>query len=437
VAVAADGTLSVDAPTTREATAFSVEVMTDGASDAALAAREADVAVVVLGNHPMVNGRETEDRAGLALPAAQEALLRAVHAANPRTVLVLSSGYPYAVGWADAHLGAVLWSAHGGQEYGHALADVLFGADEAGAPVDATGRLTQTWYADDAELPDLLDYDIIGADATYQYYRGEPLYPFGHGLSYTTFRYEAMRLSAPEIDADGTVTVEVDLVNAGDRPGDEVVQLYTRQRRSRVKQPLRRLRGFARVRLDPGERTTVRLRLRAADLAFWDVTRGRPVVEDARHTVAVGRSSTDLRRTAPLRVLGDRIPPRDPTVDMRAIDADEFAGVDLVTAGADEAVRSAYAGAWLALREVDFRTPATGARLRMSAPSGAGPIAGEPAVTVRLDDPLTGPVAGTAAPAAERVPLTGASGVRDVYLVFEAEGITVNTVSFDVTAEGA
>ena len=150
---------------------------------------------MVVGNHPLINGRETEDRVDLGLPPAQDELLRAVHAANPRTVLVVQSSYPFAIDWADEHLPAILWSAHGGQEFGHALADVLTG-DAAPA-----GRLTQTWYRDAADLPDLLDYDIIASDATYLYFRGTPLYPFGHGLTYTTFEYGDLRCEPSTVDA--------------------------------------------------------------------------------------------------------------------------------------------------------------------------------------------------------------------------------------------
>ena len=137
------------------------------------------MAVVVVGDHPLVNGRETEDRGTLALAPAQDAVVKAVHAANPRTVMVISSGCPLT--WTASGVPAVLWSAHGGQEYGHALAEILFG------DADPEGRLTQTWYRSEQELPDLLDYDIITADATYMYFRGTPRYPFGHGLCLIEF----------------------------------------------------------------------------------------------------------------------------------------------------------------------------------------------------------------------------------------------------------
>ncbi|MEV4830935.1 glycoside hydrolase family 3 C-terminal domain-containing protein [Micromonospora sp. NPDC049257] len=296
VRVGDDGRLRADATDPDTATGFTVELVADGVAEAAALAAAADVAVVVLGNHPMVNGRETEDRVDLDLPAGQDRLLRAVHAANPRTVLVLTSSYPYAVGWAQEHVSAVLWSAHGGQEHGTALAQVLLG------DADPAGRLTQTWYADTADLPDLLDYDVIGADSTYLYYRGEPLYPFGHGLSYTRFDYADLQVSAPTVPVGDEVEVSVEVSNTGDREGTEIVQLYTRQRHSRVKQPLRQLRDFARLTLAPGEHQRVTLRLRTTDLSWWDEHRDGPVVEDATHTLLVGRSSRDIRAVGAVTV---------------------------------------------------------------------------------------------------------------------------------------
>jgi beta-glucosidase len=435
VVVDADDRLRAAVPDAGEATLFTVELVASGLAAATAAAREADVAVVVVGNHPLVNGRETEDRADLALPAAQEALVRAVHAANPRTVLALISSYPFAVGWADAHLPAVLWSAHGGQESGHALADVLFG------DADPAGRLTQTWYRSVADLPDLFDYDIIGTDSTYLYYRGDPLYPFGHGLSYTTFEYRNLRISAEEVAPDGEVTVSVDVVNTGDRTGDEVVQLYTRQLHSRVKQPVRQLRGFRRVRLAPGERATVSLPLRAADLAFWDVTRGRMVVEAARHRVLVGRSATDIALSGVLTVHGERIPDRNPyDRPLWAIECDDYAGVVLLDespAATGDVVAAAERGAWISFEKVSFGTGA--ARVQAVVSAGPGTL------TLRLDDPLDGPVAGrlTVPRTASRyawaqvgADLCGAAGRHDLYLVFDTEGTAVSRLTFTAMTAG-
>jgi len=411
------------------ATVFAVELIESGAVRAAEAAAAADVAVVVVGDHPLVNGRETEDRTDLRLPRQQESMVRAVHAANPSTVLVVSSGYPFAVTWADEHVPAIVWSSHGGQEYGNALTDVLFGDEDPG------GRLTQTWYRSAVDLPDLLDYDIIGTDSTYLYFLGTPLYPFGHGLSYARFAYSDLVLSAPEVGPAETLTVRVTVTNTGGRAGEEVVQVYTHQRRSRVKQPLRQLRGFRKVRLGPGESRTVAVDVPVADLAFWDVTRGRFVVEDAPHKVLVGRSSRDVELSASFTVKGERIPPREVVGrSIEAADHDEYDGIVLCDAApeAGDAVRSAEPGAWIVFRDADL----TGvpSRCALAAAGAQGGI-----LTLRLDDPLSGDVIGTVAvpPTPTRhdfaglgTPLAGAAGVRDLYVVFENEGLVVSALEF-------
>ncbi|MEU4327524.1 glycoside hydrolase family 3 C-terminal domain-containing protein [Nonomuraea dietziae] len=393
-----------------EPAALSWELLSSGARQAAELAATADVAVVVAGDHPLVNGRETEDRTDLDLPAAQEAVLRAVHAANSATVLVLSSGYPFGVTWADEHVPAVLWSSHGGQEYGHALAEVLFGDR------DPEGRLTQTWYRDACELPDLLDYDIIASDATYLYYRGAPLYPFGHGLSYTGFAYT-------DLTMDGA-RAEVTVTNTGEREGVEVVQFYTHQRRSRVKQPLRRLRGFERVRLAPGQSARVSFELDRRDLAFWDVTRGRLVVEEATHLLMAGRSARDLRLCAAFDVEGERIPPRDPG-ELRAVDHDEY---DAITFTDRDTVRGEAPGAWILYRQVAF---AAHDSCVITAASAGGAM-----LTLRLGDPLSGqvlatvPVPGPGELAETRCDLASTAGVHDLYVVFENEGVTLSGMRF-------
>ncbi|GII79878.1 beta-glucosidase [Sphaerisporangium rufum] len=428
VASTTDGTLRLAAEG-GQPLVLTLELVRGGAQAAAELAAAADVAVVVAGDHPLVNGRETEDRADLGLPPAQEELLRAVHEANPDTVLVLSSGYPFAVTWAQQRVPAIVWSAHGGQEYGHALADVLFGDQDPG------GRLTQTWYRSAGELPDLLDYDIIATDATYLYFRGTPLYPFGHGLSYTRFEYSALELSAERLAPEESLTVRCTVTNTGNRPGTEVVQLYTRQRRSRVKQPLRQLRAFERLRLAPGESGTVTLTVAAADLAFWDVTKDRFVVEDAAHTVQVGRSARDIRLSGRFTVDGERLAPRDPyRRPLEAIGNDEYDGIVLCDAGRvdGDAVRGTDPGSWIAFHGVDFAAGA--ARCAFTAGSTEGGV-----LSLRLDDPLTGPVAGAVsiAPVRDRhelvevgCPLAGVAGVRDLYVVFENEGITLGTLTF-------
>ncbi|GAB3712148.1 glycoside hydrolase family 3 C-terminal domain-containing protein [Nocardiopsis oceani] len=435
VTVADDGGLRMagaDAPA-EEGAAFRIHGLGTGARAAAEAAARADTAVVVAGDHPMVNGRETEDRADLDLPTGQERVLRAVHEANPSTVLVLCSGYPYAVTWADTHLPAVVWSAHGGQEYGRALADVLLGRAEP------SGRLTQTWYRDTDDLPDLLDYDVISARSTYLYFEGRPLYPFGHGLGYGRAEY-----GTPEVSvADGRVTVTVALANTGARAAEEVVQVYTRQTGSRVRQPSRALRGFARVRVEPGATEVARVGFDVEALATWDTIGDRFVVEEAPREVLVGRSALDIAAAVPLDVPGEAVGPRDARVRWAADRFDEARGLRLcpvapepVAVGSEvpaDAVRAAVDGAWAAFRDVDLGEGVSECRVGLNGSRST-------TVLLRLDDPETGPVIGEVGVSQGegaydfvevRFPVERVTGVRDLYLVFGHAGTAASTLVFD------
>jgi beta-glucosidase len=322
-----DGRVGVTSETPGTAERWRRELLRDGVAEARAASEAADVAVVVLGNQPMIDGRETQDRSGIALPEAQEALLRAVAGVRPETALVVMSSYPYALDWADQHLPAVVWTSHGGQETGNALAEVLLGDAEP------TGRLPQTWYRGDDELPDPLDYDIVKAGWTYQYHRAAPLYPFGHGLSYTDFAYRDLRLSTAAVADDGSVDVSVTLANTGGRPGSEVVQLYVRARDARYEAPALRLADFRKVRLAPGESRELTFLLPAQRLAHWDVATGGFTVDPGAYEIVVARSAGHTVATAPLTVTGPAPAPRV-VVDRRtlAVDFDDHTGLTLVDA---------------------------------------------------------------------------------------------------------
>lgn len=297
VRVTGEGRLVADAESAEQGTRFELDVLTSGAQEAIAAASRSQHVVVVLGNDPHINGRETIDRDGLALPAGQEALLRAVHQADPRATLVIVSSYPYAVEWAAEHVPTILWTAHGGQEQGTAIADALTGAH------NPAGRLPQTWYATDADLPAPGDYDIIGSGWTYQYSRRDHLFAFGHGLSYTTFEYSGLVLTVRD-DSQGTFTVGVEatITNAGPVAGEEVVQLYTSALDASVPMPLRRLQGFERIALEPGESRTVVFAVPETRLARWSEEQDSYVHEPGSYRFAVGRSSADLPVSADLRL---------------------------------------------------------------------------------------------------------------------------------------
>jgi beta-glucosidase len=280
-----------------------VQFVADDADEAVRRARAADAAIVVVGNHPTCNagwnrcpdpseGKEAIDRKSLDL--GPEDLIRKVRSANPRTIVVLIASFPYAINWTQAHVPAIVLMTHNSQESGSALADVLFG------DFNPAGRLVQTWPRSLDQLPPMMDYDIRHG-RTYQYFKGRPLYPFGHGLSYTRFRYSDLQ-SPSELPGDGSVEVCLHLGNAGDREGDEVLQLYVDLPDSRVARPPRALKAFRRTSLAAGETRKVCLPLAARDLAYWDAGAHRFVVEAGRVRVSVGASSADLRLRKTLRV---------------------------------------------------------------------------------------------------------------------------------------
>jgi beta-glucosidase len=272
------------------------------------AAKDSDVAVVVVGNHPVcgsklsiaifntdtstkpcsdpTEGREGRDRESINL--SQEELIRKVYAANRKTVVVLVSSFPYAILWTQQNVPAILQMAHASQEEGTALADVLFG------DYTPAGRLNQTWPRSLAQLPPMNDYNIRDG-RTYMYFQGQPMYPFGYGLSYTNFEYRNLALSSATIAVGSTVTVSLDVKNTGQRRGDEVVQLYVRAVDSEAGGPKQELKGFQRVTLGPGETRRVQFLLGGDALDSWNGQQHRFAEKPGPRELLVGSSSADIR----------------------------------------------------------------------------------------------------------------------------------------------
>jgi beta-glucosidase len=286
-------------------TGVTVSFAHDNTDDAAVKiARGADVAIVVVGNHPTCNagwakcplpsdGKEAIDRQSITLE--QEELVKQVYAVNPHTVVVLIASFPFAIPWTQENVPAILHMAHNSQEEGNALADALFGDYNPG------GRLVTTWPMSLDQLPPMMDYDLQHG-RTYMYFKGKPLYPFGYGLSYTSFQYSNLKLSAKEIGKDSAILLNVDVRNNGSRAGEEVVQMYVTHKGSKVERPQEELKGFQRVKLEPGKKTAVKLPLKASDLAYWSVEKGAWVVESDEVEVMVGSSSADVKLRTTIRV---------------------------------------------------------------------------------------------------------------------------------------
>jgi beta-glucosidase len=277
-------------------------------ANAIAAAKAADVAVVCVSTA----GTEGEgnDRPSMDLPNDQSELIRAVAAANRHTVVVLNNGTPVTMkDWLKSVPGVIeAWFP--GQEGGAAIAAVLFG------DVNPSGKLPDTLAANRSDYPDFANFpganhEVKYAEDIYVGYRHfdksniEPLFPFGHGLSYTTFKYKNLRLSSGKLRPDGSVTVFLDVANTGHRRGEEVAQLYVRDSKPAIDRPVRELKGFAKVSLLPGETRTVQFTLTPRDLAFFDTVGGQWKANSGQYDIEVGASSRDLRIKESLSLTGD------------------------------------------------------------------------------------------------------------------------------------
>lgn len=266
---------------------------------AAAIAKKADVVIVVVGNHPVCNagwadcpvpseGKESVDRQSLTLE--QEDLIKIVYQANPKTVVALISNFPYAINWTQEYIPAIVHMTQNSQELGTALADVLFG------DYNPAGRLTQTWVHDITDLPNLLDYNILYG-RTYMYFKGKPLYAFGHGLSYTHFDYNSIMTNKEILEKGKDLTVSVSITNTGKRDGEEVVQLYVKTIDSAIQQPTKALKAFTRVALKAGETTLVALTVKAKNLEYWNIERQQFELEKGQIEIQAGSASDQILLT--------------------------------------------------------------------------------------------------------------------------------------------
>lgn len=272
-------------------------VKTNRMDSARTVAAWADVAIVCVGNHPTCDagweqapviseGKEAVDRQSLQLD--QEDLLLQVAQTNPNTIGVLISSFPYAINRANQTVPALLHLTQCSQELGHAVSDVIFGH------YNPAGRLTQTWVKNITDLPHMMDYDITHG-RTYMYFKEKPLYPFGYGLSYTSFNYSGTTLNDRVIERGDTLRVCFNLKNSGNMDGDEVVQLYVSARKHTDKDPIKQLKAFQRISLRKGETKKVELTVPYTELQVWDEKQSRFILPDKEMTLEIGASSSDIR----------------------------------------------------------------------------------------------------------------------------------------------
>jgi len=272
--------------------------------DALDKARQADAVVMVMGITPSVEGEEMDvqvegfrggDRTDITLPKPQEDLIKSVQALGKPVVLVLLGGSALAVNWENDNVPAILDAWYPGEEGGTAIADVLFGDYNPG------GRLPVTFYKSVSDLPAFTDYSMQGR--TYRYFQGQPLYPFGFGLSYTTFKYDNLKVQTKDIQAGNSVKVTADVENTGNIIGDEVVQLYLTDEKASVPVPIRSLAGTKRIVLKPGEKQNVSFAISAEQMSVVGDD-GKRLIEPGEFLISVGGKQPGFTGTADAKSTG-------------------------------------------------------------------------------------------------------------------------------------
>ncbi len=351
---------------------ITIETIRSGIEEAVHAAGAAKTVIMALGANPMVNAKEEIDRSTIEFIPYQQKLFDAVYEANPDVVVVLMCNYPFAINEINVKARAILWSATGSQFMGQSIADALIGK------VHPAGRLTQTWFKSDDDLPDIDDYDIIGGGRTYRYFKGDVLYPFGYGLTYTQFEYSDIRVSVSgDADKSGqgtsreeaitgqgentlpsgverpytdsfkardahrvyaavkadtrTIQVGLTLTNKGATISDEVVQIYTKAPVTGVTRPDRQLIAFKRVKdIAPGESRQVSFEIPVRELAYYDVNSYLMIIEKGDYIFSAGPSGAELPVSQEIYVDGTDSGSRDVTKRIPADHYDVQTGTQIV-----------------------------------------------------------------------------------------------------------
>jgi len=272
-------------------------------AEAIAEAKAADVVIYVGGLDSTLECEEHDveyqgfiagDRKRIELPSPQEDLLKALYGTGKPVIFVNCTGSAIAMPWEASHLPAIVQAWYPGEQGGRAVGEVLFGE------VNPAGRLPLTFYQSTTDLPDFDDYSM--SNRTYRYFNGQPLYAFGHGLSYTTFKFSGPKLDSKTIAPDGTVRVSFTVKNTGARDGDEVAQVYFRHVDSAVPQPKLALCSFVRVHLASGSKAGITLNIPAERFRYWDTTTKQYVVEPGKYQLLIGGASDDIRLKVPVKI---------------------------------------------------------------------------------------------------------------------------------------
>ena len=399
-------------------------------------AKKSDVAVVVCGTDLTVADEGT-DRTSLNLPGIQEQLIKAVFHANPKTIVVLVNGYQLAINWAQDSIPAIVSAWYDGQAQGTAIADVLFG------DYNPRGKLSTTWYKSTTDLPSMNDYDIKN-NRTYQYFKGTPLYPFGYGLSYTTFEYSNLKISAANLSMGDSIMVSADITNTGKVAGDEVAQLYVHAESSPVSRPIKELKSFKSIHLEPGQTGTVSFILKHDALSYYDENSRSFIVEDGKMDILLGSSSKDIRLNSQIDVIGGTVGQtyrQDPFTFTEAENFENKSASIVVASCTDggQCISTLSNNSYVVYKNFDFSTEA------MQFDASLSSLTDSPSSIQVVLDSLGGQLAGTVKIVrtggtdtykTQSCALSGVTGIRDIYLVFKtgaASAGKLNWIKFQKT----
>lgn len=278
---------------------FEIELLSCGQDRAEKLAKENDFVLYCIGNHPVQVAKECYDRKTLSLNI-QKGMAKKLFAVNHNTVMTVISSYPYAICEENECLPAILYTSHAGMYLGTAVAEVLNGK------YNPAGRLALTWYRSENDLPDIMEYDIENGKTTYMYFEGKPLYPFGYGLSYSSFKYDNFTLE----NAEDSLLARLSVTNTGEYDGDEVVQIYFTLKGSQVKRAKKKLCGFERVFIKAGETVDVTVRIPHHILKIYDVRTAKMLLEQGEYSFMAAASSDDIRLCGNVFVEGEKKQPR-------------------------------------------------------------------------------------------------------------------------------
>lgn len=344
---------------------FIIEKIEDGIERASHLSAQCDISIVSVGNNPLVNGREEVDRLDIVFPEHQERLIREVYRRNNNMVLIVVSSYPYGINWAKENIPAIIWTSHGGQELGSALSDVLLGN------YSPAGRLNMTWYKSIQDIPPIEDYDIIRGKRTYMYFEKEPLFPFGHGLSYTQFEYKNLRINSKKFSVNDEIKLTFEIENIGDMDSEEVPQVYIRALNSKIKRPKLQLKGFRRIFIPMGRKIEVDISIPVSELFIWDVRSEEYLVERGEYEILIGASSQDIRLEERIFVEGEEVKSRDPFKKILGFNFDDCSRVNFETKKDFESTYILFTeeDSWILFRNLEFKRRVEGIRMELSSSS--------------------------------------------------------------------